>query len=90
MFIVVCALPAAGVLMIPSAIAQEEDDDVSLLDDENEQDATNAGTSNPNQEQEVGEEGGGGLYNKILLSDTVATILRDLAHLDILIILLYN
>ena len=34
MFTVVCALPAAGVAVIPSAIAQE-DDDMSLDDEEN-------------------------------------------------------
>ena len=34
MFTVVCALPAAGVALIPSAIAQEEDDDDGMSLDE--------------------------------------------------------
>ncbi len=67
MFTVVCAIPAAGVLMIPSAIAQ--DDDISLLGDEDEQDGTNAETENQNQDQTVDQ-------------DNTATFGDDIVDLD--------
>jgi biopolymer transport protein ExbD len=67
MFTIVCALPAAAAV-VPSAIAQEENDenlassivsevlkdgDADYDDDETDQDSPNTATLNPNQDQTV-------------------------------------